>query len=121
MEADFAIVAQRNPAADAVILRRYLAWWAMRVKDHRAALRLFAGAWRRSPAALPRAVADLLVVGRDALEHRLGVTLPSAPAPPPTDAVRAWRNEGQAWVDALLGPGPPPHSGCGSAGAGGAP
>ena len=48
--------------------------------------------------------ADLVTVARDFLEHRLRIRLPALKST--RRAVRehaSWRDEGQAWVDALIG------------------
>ncbi len=41
VEAEFWRLAERNPEADPANLYRYLGWWALRVNNHRAALRYF--------------------------------------------------------------------------------
>ena len=104
VEAEFRWLAERNPAADPAALYRYLGYWALRVKNHRAALRHFLRAWRhRRPTSPPfSAAADLLAASNDFLEHRLRLRVPARTSARETWAeYAAWRNEGQAWVDAF--------------------
>ncbi len=106
VEAEFWTLAGLNPEANAAILYRYLGWWALRVKDHRGAWGYFLRAWRhRRPTSPPLMLAaDLVTVARDLLEHRLRMRLPAVKSA--RQAARAhasWRDEGRAWVDALIG------------------
>ena len=117
VESEFWTLTERNPEADPAALYRYLGWWALRVKNHRSALRFFVRGWRqgRSDYRAKVLASDLIAVGRDMLDHRLGVRWLRLTAPGQSDQERLWRSEGQAWVDALVdarnapgggGPGP---------------
>jgi glycosyltransferase involved in cell wall biosynthesis len=105
VEAEFRILSNRNPAASPAILYRYLGWWALRVKNHRSALRLFVRAWlqRRPEYCGSMLATDLVSLSRDVLEHRLriGVGGPQPSALLAEDH-RSWRSEAQVWVDALV-------------------
>ena len=105
VKADFRILAERNPAADPAALFRYLGFWALRVKNHRAALRHFIQArLQRRPSSPPFSfAADLLTISGDFLEHRFRVRVPvRTTAGEMREEQASWRNEGQAWVDALM-------------------
>jgi glycosyltransferase involved in cell wall biosynthesis len=106
VEAEFRMLAERNPEGDAAVLYRYLGWWALRVKNHREALRLFARGWLQGRAAYPASVlaGDLASLAGDMLEHRLGIRVPGRTRGGIrlSAAEASWRREGQAWVDALL-------------------
>ena len=104
VEQEFSILAERYPEASPSALYRYLGWWALRVKDHRAALRMFLRGWRRSRGAYGyrTLAADLVAVTRDIVEHRLRLRLPRDRAGHGhSDREPSWRAEGRAWVDAL--------------------
>jgi glycosyltransferase involved in cell wall biosynthesis len=105
VEAEFWMLAARNGAADPAVLYRYVGWWALRVKNHRQALRLFVRAWRQRRPDYPTSAlaADLVSVARDVLEHRLGIRLrPLNTSGQLSEEHRSWRSEGQSWVDALV-------------------
>jgi glycosyltransferase involved in cell wall biosynthesis len=105
VEAEFRMMADRNRAGNPAILYRYLGWWALRVKNHRDALRFFVRAWlqRRPDCTASVVAADLAFLGRDILEHRLRIRLPgSKTAGELIEEHESWRGEGQAWVDALV-------------------
>jgi glycosyltransferase involved in cell wall biosynthesis len=107
VEAEFRIVAGRNDAANAAVIYRYLGWWALRVKNHRAALRFFLRAWRQRPLTCSSSTlaSDLTSLARDVLEHRLRIRLPSSRVSHQLSAEdRSWRDQGQAWVNELVGP-----------------
>jgi glycosyltransferase involved in cell wall biosynthesis len=99
---DFEILAQRHPDADPIGVYRYLAWVALRVKDHRRALKFFLRGWlgTRTKHRVSPLVSDLSALGRDVAEHRLGLTWGTSP--PISDEIQSWRRAGQAWVDALV-------------------
>ena len=100
-EAEFRIVAERNAEADLAVLHRYLGWWALRVKNHRDALRFFVRAWAQGrPGCTALAVADLVMLGRDMIQHRFGIPVPHSSVDPQDES---WRADGQAWIDALVG------------------
>ena len=100
-EAEFCIVAESNAEADLGVLLRYLGWWALRVKNHRDAFRLFVRAWAQGrPRRTTLAVADLVMVGRDLMEHRFGIPVRHSIVDPQHES---WRAEGQAWIDTLVG------------------
>jgi glycosyltransferase involved in cell wall biosynthesis len=104
-EAEFRMLAGRNAEANPAIFYRYLGWWALRVKNHRGALRFFLrGGLQRRPEYRPSLVAaDLASLGRDVFEHRLGINLPRLQRlAPMSEEYRSWRREGQVWVDALV-------------------
>ena len=106
VESEFRLLAGDNPEANPAILYRYLGWWALRVKDHRAALRYFVRAWRQRRSTSPRLMlaSDLVIVARDLLEHRLRMRLPAVKSTRQAAREHAsWRDEGQAWLDALIG------------------
>jgi hypothetical protein len=98
---EFGVIAQRNSHADLGILFRYLGWWALRVKNHRDALKFFIRAWahRRVGSTTRTLATDLMSVARDAIEHRVGVRMPRLAVTPEHES---WRAQGQAWVDALI-------------------
>jgi glycosyltransferase involved in cell wall biosynthesis len=104
VEAEFWMLAERNPEANPAILYRYLGWWALRVQDHRRALRLFVQGWlqRRPEYGMPVLVADLAAVGRDIMDSRLGIRWLRLSSSSPPAEHRSWRSDGQAWVDALV-------------------
>jgi glycosyltransferase involved in cell wall biosynthesis len=105
VETEFWRLAGHNPEANPAIFYRYLGWWALRVKDHRAALRHFMRAWRqrRPPSPSLTLAADLVTVARDLVEHRLRMRLPDMRRTRQTAREHAsWRDAGQAWVDALI-------------------
>jgi glycosyltransferase involved in cell wall biosynthesis len=105
VEEEFWRLAERNPAANPAILLRYNGWWALRVQDYRNAVRYFVRAWlqRRPPCTAAMLATDLTAVARDAAEHRLGIPWPRFRHQSRlSDEHRAWRAEGQAWVDALV-------------------
>jgi hypothetical protein len=85
-------------------LYRYLAWKALRVKDHRHALRFLARGWLHRPPGYRYGVlaADLAFACRAMLAHWLQIRLPRRRTSRLSDEHQAWRNEGQAWVDALV-------------------
>ena len=100
-EAEFRIVAERNADADLAIMLRYLGWWALRVKNHRDAFRFFVRAWAQGrPGRTGLAVADLLMLGRNLIEHRFGIPVSHSGADPQHES---WRADGQAWIDTLVG------------------
>ena len=100
-EAEFRIVAERNAEADLGLLLRYLGWWALRVKNHRDAFRLFMRAWAQGqPGSTRLAVADLAMLGRHLLERRFGIRVPHSSVDPQHES---WRADGQAWIDTLVG------------------
>jgi glycosyltransferase involved in cell wall biosynthesis len=105
VEADFNVLAERNREGSPAALYRYLGWWALRVKNHRDALRLFARGWLERRPDYPTAVfaADLTSLAGDILQHRFGIPLPSKSSGALSEEHRSWRREGQAWVDALVG------------------
>jgi glycosyltransferase involved in cell wall biosynthesis len=105
VEAEFRILSERNPAASPAILFRYLGWWALRVKNHRSALQLFVRGWRQRRSDYSTAVlaADIAALARDILEHRLRVRWPIVHGPTElSEEHRAWRREGQEWIDRLV-------------------
>ena len=114
VEAEFWRLAERHVEADPASLFRYLGWWALRVNNHRAALRYFVRArlLRRPTSPPSRLAADLATVARGFLEHRLRMRWPATASTRRSEAEhRVWRDEGQAWVDALIGaPGGGPWS-----------
>lgn len=104
VESEFWMLADRNPSSDPAVLYQYLGYWALRVKNHRAALRCFVRGWlHRRPGYRYRVLAaDLASVGRDILEHRLRIRLARmTPSSELCDEDQLWRNEGQAWIDGL--------------------
>jgi glycosyltransferase involved in cell wall biosynthesis len=104
VEAEFWMLADRNPQGSPAILYRYLGWWALRVKNHRDALRFFVRAWlqRRPEYRAPLLATDVAALGRDILDHRLGMRWMRLTSTPITAEHGSWRSEGQAWVDALV-------------------
>ena len=105
VEEEFWRLAERNPAANPAILLRYNGWWALRVNDYRGAVRYFVRAWlqRRPPCTAAMLAADLTAVARGIAEQRLGIPWPRlGNRSSSSDEHRAWREEGQAWVDALV-------------------
>jgi glycosyltransferase involved in cell wall biosynthesis len=105
VEAEFRILSDRNPAANPAILYRYLGWWALRVKNHRGALQLFVRSWlqRRSEYSTAMLAADVASLSRDILEHRLRIRWPIVRGSAQlSEEHRAWRREGQAWIDRLV-------------------
>ena len=112
IQAEFAVILSRNSQADPAVLYRYLGWWAVRVKDHRAASRFFVRAWLQKRPTYPGHLLarDLAALARDILEHRLRIRLPRRSRPAAAGEPRAWRARGQAWVDALINE-PPPGGG----------
>jgi len=75
------------------------------VKNYRAALRLFVRGWlqRRPDYRAPALAVDLASLAGDILKHRLGIRLPQLKTSSQlSEEHRSWRNEGQAWVDALV-------------------
>jgi len=104
VEAEFRLLAERNPAADPAVLYRYLGFWALRVKNHRAALRHFMRArlHRRPSSPAFSLAADLLTVSRDFLEHRLRLRVPGTTGRDMLAEHASWRDDGQAWVDAVI-------------------
>ena len=93
------------PAASPAILYRYLGWRALRVQNHRAALQLFVRGWRqrRSDYSTATLAADIASLSRDILEHRLRIRWPSVQGPAQrSEEHRAWRREGQVWIDRLV-------------------
>jgi glycosyltransferase involved in cell wall biosynthesis len=105
VEDDFRILSDRNPAASPAILYRYLGWWALRVKNHRGALQLFVRGWRqrRSDYSTAMLAADIASLCRDILEHRLHMRWPIVHSSAQlSEEHRAWRREGQAWIDRLV-------------------
>jgi glycosyltransferase involved in cell wall biosynthesis len=109
VEREFAMLSERYPEASPAVMYRYLGWWALRVKDHRAALRLFLRGWRRSRGDYGYALvlADLSALAQDVLEHRLRLRLSRrGPAKADGDREQSWRAEGRAWVDVLCAPRP---------------
>jgi glycosyltransferase involved in cell wall biosynthesis len=105
VEAEFRILSERNPAASPGILYRYLGWWALRVKNHRGALQLFVRGWRqrRSDYSTAMLAADIASLSRDLLEHRLRMRWPMVRGSADlSDEHRAWRREGQVWIDRLV-------------------
>ena len=106
VEAEFRSVAGRNAEANPAILYRYFGWWALRVKNHRDALRFFLRGWleRRPEYTASVLAADLAYLGRDILAHRFRIRLPATDSRHEvTEEQRAWRIRGQAWIDALTG------------------
>ena len=90
-----------NPA----LLYRYLGWCALRVRNHRVAVRFFVRAWfyRRQGFAYQALASDLSALATDILSHRLRIRLPrrkSSRRVP--EEHRKWRSEAQAWVDELV-------------------
>ena len=78
------------------------------MQDYRNAVRYFVRAWlqRRPPCTTTMLAADLTAVARDIAEQRLGILWPRLrDQSRSSDEHRAWRAEGQAWVDALVPPG----------------
>jgi glycosyltransferase involved in cell wall biosynthesis len=104
VEAEFWMLADRNPLANPAILYRYLGWWALRVKNHRDALRLFMRGWlqRRPEYGTPVLAVDLAALGSDILDHRLGIRWMRLSSRSLPAEHRSWRADGQAWVDALV-------------------
>ena len=105
VEEEFWRLAERNPAANPALLLRYTGWSALKVQDYRSAVRYFVRAWlqRRPPYTATMFVPDLTAVARSIAEHRLGIPWPRFRDPSrSSDEHRAWRAEGQAWVDALV-------------------
>ena len=104
VEAEFWLLTERNPQGSPAILYRYLGWWALRVKNHRGALRMFLRGWLQRPREYRLTVlaTDLAALGRDILDHRLGVHSVRLTSGPLSAEQSAWRSQGQAWVDALL-------------------
>jgi glycosyltransferase involved in cell wall biosynthesis len=107
VETEFWRLAQHNPAADPAILYRYLGWWALRVHDHRQALRLFSRACWQRPSETMLNIAGFSALVRGALQRRFGIRLPSPSGGPSTAAEPDWGAQGQKWVDALVGPNRP--------------
>jgi glycosyltransferase involved in cell wall biosynthesis len=105
IQEEFQILAARYGEGNRAVLYRYLGWWALRVRSHRNALRFFIRGWLQRTSEYPlRVVAgDLASLGRDILEHRLRIRSARRPANGPSDEHYAWRAEGQAWVDGLIG------------------
>jgi len=103
VETDFWRLYARNRQANPAILLRYLGWWALRVKNHRAAVRYFVRAWlQRRPNYRASVLAgDLAVLGRDLLAHRLPISLGKSTAHTEVEDP-SWRRAGQEWVDALV-------------------
>ena len=102
IEEEFPVIAARSPEADAAVLFRYLAWWALRVNNHRDAVRFFSRAFAvdRQPGRFGRFAGELGATGSSLIARSL--RLPVRPSITPDAATLAWRNEGQAWIDALL-------------------
>lgn len=107
VEADFAVIARRYPAANAAVLLRYLGWWSLRVRRHRDAGRYFlrAAAARdpRYPTSLLRA--DLAYLLRDVAEEvrqRRASGIVRRPLHRPGRMEHmAWREQGRRWIDSL--------------------
>ena len=105
VEAEFRILSNRNRAANPAILYRYLAWWALRVKNHRRALQLFVRGWLQRKPEYPVSMlaTDLVSLTRDILQHRVGICLPRGQdSTRLSEEHRSWRREGQVWVDAVV-------------------
>ena len=104
IQAEFPVILSRNREADSAVLYRYLAWWALRVKDYRSASKFFIRAWLERRPAFPDRVlaADLAALATDILEYRLRLRLPRRSQPTDAGEPRAWRARGQAWVNALI-------------------
>jgi glycosyltransferase involved in cell wall biosynthesis len=102
--AEFRILARNNSEANRALLDRYLGWWALRVGNHRRALKFFVhGGLQRRPE-YPRAelASDLASWAQQVLDRcgfrRLRIAKPARLS----DADRSWRDAGQAWVDELI-------------------
>ena len=104
VESEFWQLAKRNDQANPAILFRYLGWWALRTRNHRAAVRYFVRAWlQRRPQYRPSVfAADLQALGRDILKNRFRMSLPPARSPDDATEEPSWKARGQAWVDELV-------------------
>lgn len=105
IEEEFWRLAEQNPAANPALLLRYNGWSALKVQDYRSAVRYFVRAWlqRRPPYTAAMFAPDLTAVARSIAEYRLGIAWPRfRHQSRSSDEHRAWRAEGQAWVDALV-------------------
>jgi glycosyltransferase involved in cell wall biosynthesis len=104
VETEFWRLFARNRQANPASLFRYLGWWALRIKNHRAALRYFVRAWlqRRPNYRASRLAADLAVLGRDLLAHRLPISVRLGSTAHTEMEHPSWRRAGQEWVDALI-------------------
>lgn len=104
VESEFWQLAKRNDQANPAILFRYLGWWALRTRNHRAAVRYFVRGWlQRRPQYLTSVfAADLQALGRDILETRLRMPLPPARNPDDATEESSWKAQGQAWVDEII-------------------
>ncbi len=107
VEADFAVVAGRNPRANRAVLYRYLGWWSIRVGRHADAARLFLRGAAERDARYPVDLArqDLIYLARQAADRARVLLRPGRPARrPPVAAVvehADWRRRGQDWLDRL--------------------
>ena len=81
IESEFPLIAARSPEADAAILYRYLAWWALRVNNHRGAARFFSGPLRSIGSRVGSADLPASLLPRRAAS-RLGVYDCRPPSPP---------------------------------------
>jgi glycosyltransferase involved in cell wall biosynthesis len=104
VRAEFPVIKARSPEASAAILYRYLAWWALRVKNHREALQLFVRAWAedRDPGRSRQALREIGTVMSDMVMHRLPAGRPQTSDDEADATLRTWRRQGQAWVDELV-------------------
>ena len=104
VESDFRQLAARYDQANSAILFRYLGWWALRTRNHRAAVRYFVRAWlqRRPHYRTSVFAADLRALSRDILENRFRIPLPPARNPDDAAGEPSWEAQGQAWVDELV-------------------
>jgi glycosyltransferase involved in cell wall biosynthesis len=105
VETEFWRLFARNRQANPAILLRYLGWWALRIKNHRAAMRYFVRAWlqQRPNYRMSVLAGDLAVVGRDLLAHRLRISVPLGKATAHTELQDpSWIQAGQEWVDTLV-------------------
>jgi glycosyltransferase involved in cell wall biosynthesis len=103
---EFEVVSRRAGGASRAILYRYLGWWMLRAGKRVDAVRfLVRGVLLRSQDYRLRAfLADAVYVARsfaDPLLSRLGLRR-QAPPSPSDPLERAWREDAQGWVDALV-------------------
>jgi glycosyltransferase involved in cell wall biosynthesis len=105
IQAEFEVMADRHGEGNRAILYRYLGWWSIRVRRHRDAFRFFVrGGLQRMPDYPPRILMeDLVYLMREILGARLGLRVMSSQrAAYLPEHHRAWRAQGQAWVNDLL-------------------
>jgi glycosyltransferase involved in cell wall biosynthesis len=107
VEAEFAVVAARNPRANHAVLYRYLAWWNLRIRKRREALRYFARAAAQHDATYPLRsfLGDVRyfvrTVGEDLRARYAAGLFPTPVDLSGPDEHASWRAEAQAWLDRL--------------------